>query len=271
MSATDISVETLKKSLAANGLSQWGTKEQMLHRLLTGGTDKKKPGPKPKGDVPKKKKEKATSGLKTATDGEEAAFVAAERPRIIAQGIIDPTAIEDELKRRWTSIKKSKQTATAAASGKGVVKLPVPLDAKQMAAMNLVFISNEVSPMTGSMLHVYGPKGATLSPCIAPAAGAKVKKADRTPGKKSKREDADEEEDDSDGDNDDGDDMSWACEVAAMRLLKKCRKETLVALCNDFGIPTSGNKDKLAEDAAEQMHYETDNSDDEDDDEDDGK
>eukprot|EP00966_Prymnesium_polylepis_P008180 188235-Prymnesium_polylepis.1 len=47
--------------------------------------------------------------------------------------------------------------------------------------------------------------------------------------------------------------MTWACEVAAMRLLKKCKKETLVALCNDFGIPTSGNKEKLAEDAAEQM------------------
>ena len=58
--------------------------------------------------------------------------------------------------------------------------------------------------------------------------------------------------------------MSWACEVAAMRLLKKCKKETLIMLCNDFGIPTSGNKEKLAEDAAEQMHYETDDeSDDE--------
>ena len=58
--------------------------------------------------------------------------------------------------------------------------------------------------------------------------------------------------------DDDDDNMTWACEVAAMRLLKKCKKETLVALCNDFGIPTSGNKEKLAEDAAEQMHYETD-------------
>ena len=38
MSATDMSVETLMKSLAANGLAQYGTKEQMLHRLLTGGS-----------------------------------------------------------------------------------------------------------------------------------------------------------------------------------------------------------------------------------------
>ena len=40
-SAVDMSVESLKKSLAANGLAQYGTKEQMLHRLLTGGTEKK--------------------------------------------------------------------------------------------------------------------------------------------------------------------------------------------------------------------------------------
>ena len=52
-----------------------------------------------------------------------------------------------------------------------------------------------------------------------------------------------------------------APEVAAMRLLKKCKKQPLVALCNDFGIPTSGNKEKLAEEAAEQLHYETDDDD----------
>ena len=57
---------------------------------------------------------------------------------------------------------------------------------------------------------------------------------------------------------------TWACEVAAMRLLKKCKKETLIMLCNDFGIPTSGNKEKLAEEAAEQLHYETDDESDDD-------
>ena len=53
MSATEMSVETLKKSLAANGLAQWGTKEQMLHRLLTVGTDKK---PQPKSKAGQKRK-----------------------------------------------------------------------------------------------------------------------------------------------------------------------------------------------------------------------
>jgi hypothetical protein len=63
----DLSVVMLKKSLAANGLPQYGTKEQMLARLLGGG-EKKKPGPKPNGDgtLPKKRKATSTSKAKPA-------------------------------------------------------------------------------------------------------------------------------------------------------------------------------------------------------------
>ena len=199
MSASEMNVETLKKSLAANGLAQYGTKEQMLHRLLTGGTEKKKPGPKPKGDVPKKKKKKATSdSAALAGGGEEAAFMAAERPRLAAL-FTDPAALEAELKRRWTSIKKSAKSAPTAgkgatpAAGKGaagIVKLPAALDAKQMAAMNLIFLTNEISPMTGSPLYVYGPA----------AAKVKAEPGCQRPAKKCKRE---EEEDDDDDDDDD--------------------------------------------------------------------
>jgi len=256
MSASDMNVETLKKSLAANGLAQYGTKEQMLHRLLTGGTEKKKPGPKPKGDVPKKKKKATSDSAALAGGGEEAAFMAAERPRLAAL-FTDPTALEAELKRRWTSIKKSAKSPPAAGKGAtpaaGIVKLPAALDAKQMAAMNLIFLTNEISPMTGSPLYVYGPA----------AAKVKAEPGCQRPAKKCKREE-EEEEDDDDDDDDDDDNMTWACEVAAMRLLKKCKKETLIMLCNDFGIRTSGNKEKLAEEAAEQLHYETDDSDDDD-------
>ena len=60
-----------------------------------------------------------------------------------------------------------------------------------------------------------------------------------------------------DDDDDDDDNMTWACEVAAMRLLKEIKKEALVALCDDFGIPSSDNMEKLSEDAAKQMHYDT--------------
>ena len=132
-----------------------------------------------------------------------------------------------------------------AAATTGLIKLPAVLDASQMAAMNLSFVTIEKSPATGATLYVYGPSGA----------GAKVKaetkKRKGVPAVASMP-------------RDDDDDMTWACEVAAVRLLKKCKKETLVMLCNDFGIPTSGNKEKLAEEAAEQMHYETDDESDDD-------
>jgi len=259
MSASEMSVETLKKSLAANGLAQYGTKEQMLHRLLTGGTEKKKPGPKPKGDVPKKKKKATSDSAALAGGGEEAALMAAERPRLAAQGIVDFAAQTAELKRRWACIKKSKPLPAVPAATAGLIKLPAVLDASQMAAMNLSFVTIEKSPATGATLYVYGPSGAGTKVKAEPAS----KKRKGVPAVASMPHDEEEEEED---DDDDDDDMTWACEVAAMRLLKKCKKETLIMLCNDFGIPTSGNKEKLAEEASEQLHYETDDSDDDDDD-----
>lgn len=42
-----MNVGTLKKSLVANGLAQYGMNEQMRRRLLAGGIDKKKSGPNP--------------------------------------------------------------------------------------------------------------------------------------------------------------------------------------------------------------------------------
>ena len=47
--------EVLKKSLAANGLPDYGSRQEMYDRLLSSG-EKKKPGPKPK--VPAAKKAK---------------------------------------------------------------------------------------------------------------------------------------------------------------------------------------------------------------------
>ena len=82
MSAADLSVAMLKKSLEANGLASYGTKEEMFARLLECGTGKKKSGPSPKGDIPKKKK--PTSALKATVDAEEATFMATERPRVAA-------------------------------------------------------------------------------------------------------------------------------------------------------------------------------------------
>ena len=106
---------------------------------------------------------------------------------------------------------------------------------------------------------MYGPAGSKVK--TEPPA---TKKRKGVPAVASMPRDEEDEDDGDDCDDEEDDDMSWACEVATMRLLKKCKKETLVMLCNDFGIPTSGNKEKLAEEAAEQLHYETDDESDDD-------
>ena len=48
-----------------------------------------------------------------------------------------------------------------------------------------------------------------------------------------------------------------------MRLLKKVKKEHLIPLLEDFGVPTKGSKEELSTLLSEQLHYETDSGDDE--------
>ena len=86
MSAADLSVAMLKKSLEANGLASYDTKEQMFAGILEGGTDNKKSGLSPKGDIPKKKK--PTSALKATVDAEEATFMAHDEIDFIEDGKI---------------------------------------------------------------------------------------------------------------------------------------------------------------------------------------
>ena len=118
--------------------------------------------------------------------------------------------------------------------------------------------------MTGANLYVYKQ--------LASAAAAEGKpEASPTAGKKRPNSAVasmpcdDEDDEDEEDEEDDKDDMSCACEVTAIRLHKMCKKETLVILCGEFGIPSSGNKEKLAADISEQLHYETDTDIDEDD------
>ena len=53
--------------------------------------------------------------------------------------------------------------------------------------------------------------------------------------------------------------MKWTCQITTMRLLKKAKKEHLIPLLEDFGVPTKGSKEELSTLLAEQLHYETDN------------
>ena len=252
MSAADLSVAMLKQSLEANGLATYGTKKQMWDRLISGETEKKKPGPKPKGDVPKKKKQKTSAAKGEPIDGEEKAFMDSERPRLAAY-ISDFDEQTAELETRWNRIKKAKKDKDV--DGVGSVKIPAPLDAAQMAAMNLRFVSTETSPTTGATLYVYA---STSAPA---AAEDKSKPAEKQESGKKRKMPCDEEENEDDEDGED--DMSWACEVAAMRLAK-CRKELLITLCHEFNIPATGTKEELAENLSEQLHYETDDEEEDD-------
>ena len=80
-----------------------------------------------------KQKRLHDSGAVHVSGGEEAAFMAGERPRLAAQGITDFAAPTTELKRSLASIKKSKTattyTAVSAAPTAGMTKLPAALDA----------------------------------------------------------------------------------------------------------------------------------------------
>ena len=43
-----------------------------------------------------------------------------------------------------------------------------------------------------------------------------------------------------------------------MRLMKKVKKEHMIPLLVDFGVPTQGSKEEIAQQLADQLHYETD-------------
>ena len=246
VNAADLSVEMLKKALAANNLPQYGTKEQMLQRLIAPANPKKPAGK----SVPKKKK--PTSGASTTPAADMAAFMMTERPRLIAMGIVDTAAQDAELKRRWALVSKSNGKAKQTLSSE--VRLETCLTPSELASMGLKLVNCDTS--SGTPVFVYEKVGGAKA---APVTKAK-------PAAKRKRAAAAEEEEEEEDDDDDSDDedMEFACEIMVERLMKHASKETLSALCGEFGVNTTGTKKSLAEALAEQCHYETDEDDDDD-------
>ena len=61
-----------------------------------------------------------------------------------------------------------------------------------------------------------------------------------------KRKTDEEKEQPDEAEDEDEPDMKWACEITAMRLLKKAKKEHLIPLLEDFGVPTKGSKEELS-------------------------
>ena len=253
--ADRLSKDMLKKALAANGLPEYGSKPQMLARLLGAG-EKKKPGPKPKA-APKKKK--STSDA-LGTDPAEKAFYDAERPRLAAMGITGDTEQNNELKRRWAATTQPKNPTDVfkLPDMHDVVKLPTMLNPSQLVQLN--YELSGIEQIKGKTLFVYKTKGAAQGVGSQTSGAAKDKKRKVSPVEPNGC-------DEKDGD-DDEDEMDWPCEVMVDRLMKHAKRESMAALCEDFGIRTTGTKKQLAEALAEQCHYETDNDDDDNDDDD---
>ena len=277
MSAPTASIEVLKKSLEANGLSTSGTKVEMLQRLLHNKGDGRKGGGKAKAE---KKMPAITS---TTKDPAFEAFKESERTSLIASGITDEAALKEEIDRRW-SVLQSLKPAPPKAVTPTSKKMEVVLDAAQLAELNLIY----AGPTTDGM-HMYIDKPSPAAPAAAAASGKKKKDA-ASPSKEgddvvasppgtamasaekaamkvafsSKKRKTDEEQEQPDeAEDEDEPDMKWACEITAMRLLKKAKKEHLIPLLEDFGVPTKGSKEELSTLLSEQLHYETDSGDDE--------
>ena len=249
----------------------------MLQRLLHNKGDGRKGGGKAKAE---KKMPAITS---TTKDPAFEAFAVSERTTLIASGITDEAALKEEIDRRWgvlQSLKPAPPKPVTATSR----KMEVVLDASQLAELNLIY----AGPTTDGM-HMYIDKPTTAAPAPV-AAAAKKKKGAASPSKEaddvvvsppgtamasaekaamkvafsSKKRKTDEEQEQPDeAEDEDEPDMKWACEITTMRLLKKAKKEHLIPLLEDFGVPTKGSKEELSTLLSEQLHYETDSGDDE--------
>ncbi len=241
--------EVLKKSLAANGLPDWGSRQEMYDRLMSSG-EKKKPGPKPK--VPDAKKAKTSPMF----DQAELAFYASERKHLVAQGITGTAAQNAELKRRYALVKQSKvkpspkQTSPPKQTSGAPIKLPTLLSAGQLATANLTLQGVE-NGAAGEIMYVYAHNAA------ATPSSAEAKKT----AKRSAPE-SDEEEDEDDDDEEEDEEMA-ACESVVVMRLMKHDKEWLSAGCVAHGESGTGSKKTLAERLAEQLCNETDDEDDE--------
>ena len=247
----DLTEEVLKKSLAANGLPDWGSRQEMYDRLMSSG-EKKKPGPKPK--VPDAKKAKTSPMV----DQAEMAFYAAERKHLVAQGITATAAQDAELKRRYALVKQSKvkpspkQTSPAKQMSGTLIKVPNLLPAGQVAAANLTFQGVE-KKAAGEIMYVY----AHNAPVSATPSSAEAKKT----AKRSAPESDDEDEEEEDDDEEEDEDMDTCESVVVMRLMKR-DKEWLSAGCVGFGKSGTGSKKTLAERLAKQLCDQTDHGDD---------
>ena len=90
---SQLPVKVLKQMLEANNAATYGTRAQLVERLESGQQGKKKPGPKGKPDQ--------SVATKKPNVKEQIEFYRKERPRLVAQGMMDKKKQDEKLKRRW--------------------------------------------------------------------------------------------------------------------------------------------------------------------------
>lgn len=264
------SLDVLRKSLAANGLPTTGSKAEMLARLLQGTPDKRKSPAKKPALAPVVS---ASTVSPTSDSDKYTAFAAAERLNLAASDITDEEVMEEEIARRWTVLQSLKPAAAATPSAAETVTLPVFLDATQMSAAKLTY----VSPVEGGQYmyvrtHAVAEAKAApnKSPRKSPAASAKLTPAAKNSEKPEPKESSSStalgkrKSEEPAADDAQEQDLTWACDITTMRLVDKVNKEAVIAMLKDFGVPTKGTKEELAALLAEQLHYETDDDDDDD-------
>lgn len=256
----------MKKGLKACGLPISGTKDQMLARLLDGGEDKRK-----------------SKGKRVATGNEDEdafqKFAEEERVELVSKGVIDDATISDEIDRRWAVLKshtlahgmaqvtKKSKSSNGADESKGfgqgadVVTLTQKLPDAAATLAQLQFVSK----VPDGFMYMKINKTETNK---EEAEKSQDKEKDKESDKKAAAANksiavaevkvADAPEAPEPG-VEEGD-ITWACEVSALRIINKLSENTVKAMMQDFGIShmLGQSKNKCAKALGYQLHYETD-------------
>ena len=141
-------------------------------------------------------------------------FFCTERPRLVADGIVDAPEQDRELERRWQAMQAIRATAKDTPE---TLALDDPLTESQLTELNLISQGVTRGPDGLKFIYALGDD---------PAEDALVVSDPTPPSRKRCREQ---------------DDASLT-----FKLLISLKKDTLQAVCEDLALPVSGNKESLA-------------------------
>ena len=277
-------IDVLKKTCARHGMATDGTRSELCARLLIAPRTKKAV----KEDDPPKKTD-------VAEDDGFVAYKISERASV-TEYITKEDDIQEEIMRRWTVLKSNKPVAKKAPEPNPNVKV-LQADAedqvaaaararataaharatalRQQATVAQLGIAaaqtNSIQAVhqlkeTHQQKATYHMQKALEEQKTAEALdqheGGMVSESqvagDAIKSDTGKRKKEEEQPTKVVASEEDEPDMEWASKISEARLLKKVKKEHMIPLLEDFGLPSKGSKRQLAWALAEQLHYDTD-------------